>query len=95
MQLVFRDWPMVINAIFSSEENFWNMTAAINEAYAKSGAHIEDIKDKVGKLSLLVGSNPGLSEALIATAWDGIALFVCHLFGQQASTTSTQSHDVL
>jgi len=49
------------------------MVSVINKAYAKAGAHIEDVEDNVGKLALLVGSNHGISEALIAMVWDGIS----------------------
>ena len=53
---------MVVNALFSAEENVWSMTSVINQAYAKAGAHVEDVEDKVGELALLVGSNPGIRK---------------------------------
>ena len=51
------------------------MVVLINTTHRSLGAHVEDVDDKVGKLALLVDSDPGLGDAPITTImWDGITV---------------------
>jgi len=61
--MVLENWKTIVDVLFSSEVNGLTKFTLIKMAHKSIGAHVEDIDDKVGKLVLLLGSDPGLGDA--------------------------------